>query len=209
VDCNQIEELLCASADGELDSELSEQVQKHVKECPRCAALLAEYLAMNEALAKMQLQAPDDLCDKVMAAGREQTAPVTKPARGVRLGRVASWIGVAVAAVLCVSVVSTVLVRHMIKNSDGMDSFPSPEQTMSTTAAENVDGIETDRWPVQEDDTSRAEADTEPPYTDDEETMDSAASPEETTPEDPTEETTTEEITTEEITTEDKGGGMV
>ncbi len=115
--CKKIEKLLSAYADGELNEQQKALVAQHVAHCPHCAALLDEYLALNAAIEDCAVQAPEGFTERVMQAiEREQAAPVKPQGRGVRLGKIAPFVGVGVAAVLCISVVSTSLVKYVIKN---------------------------------------------------------------------------------------------
>ncbi len=115
--CKQIEKLLSAYADGELNEQQKALVAQHVAHCPHCAALLDEYLALNAAIADCAVQAPEGFTERVMqAVEREQKAPVKPQGRGVRLGRIAPFVGIGVAAVLCISIVSSSLVRYVTKN---------------------------------------------------------------------------------------------
>ncbi len=115
--CENIEKLIAAYADGELEGVQKDFVKAHIESCPHCAELYREYLALNDALCASAERAPDDLCDKVMAAVREEKAAPAARSRGILLGRAATWMGVGVAAVLCVSVATTALVRHMAENA--------------------------------------------------------------------------------------------
>ncbi len=127
-DCSKIEQLLAAYADGELNEEQKALVEQHVATCPHCKALLGEYLALNEALASCTVQAPEGFADRVMdAVEKQKTAAPRSVGRGVRLGRIAPFMGVAAAAVICISVAGTALVRYVIENLDGSDLVQTPE----------------------------------------------------------------------------------
>lgn len=226
--CDQMEELIAAYADGELQGEQKQQLESHLAECPHCADLYREYLAMNEALAGCEKRAPEDLCDKVMQTIHEQNAAPVKQARGIRLGRAVGWIGVGVAAMLCISVATTALVRHMALNAGNgdVDSIPEdmttaggifmpeqattpeedvhPEGTSGAAATEEAlpdDETTAENATMEEneaDDTTREPADANPMET---------AAPEENEPETTRpeiEEPTAEQAT--ELPTEDAGG---
>lgn len=126
--CDQMEELIAAYADGELQGEQKQQLEAHLAECPHCAELYREYLAISKALAGCEKRAPEDLCDKVMQTIREQNTAPVKQTRGIRLGRAAGWIGVGVAAMLCISVASTALVRYIVLHPGNMDADSIPEE---------------------------------------------------------------------------------
>lgn len=115
--CEIIEKLIVAYADGELEGVQKDLVKAHIENCPHCAELYREYLALNDALCACAERAPDDLCDKVMAVIREEKAAPAAKSRGILLGRAAAWMGACVAAMLCISVATTALVRHMAGNA--------------------------------------------------------------------------------------------
>ena len=136
-DCKKIEQLLAAYADGELNEEQKALVKQHVATCPHCKALLGEYLALNEALASCTVQAPEGFADRVMdAVEKQKTAAPRSVGRGVRLGRIAPFMGVAAAAVICISVAGTALVRYVIDNLDGSDLVQTPNAPMEEVATE-------------------------------------------------------------------------
>ncbi len=135
-DCRDMEQLLAAYADGELNKAEAERVEQHMANCQHCAALLDDYLALNEALASCAVKAPEGFADRVMdAVEKEKTATPKVVGRGVRLGRIAPFVGVAAAAVICISVVSTSLVRFVIKNLDGFEAV-EPEDSVTDLAPE-------------------------------------------------------------------------
>lgn len=136
-DCKKIEQLLAAYADGELSEEQKALVEQHVATCPHCKALLGEYLALNEALASCTVQAPEGFADRVMdAVEKQKTAAPKSVGRGVRLGRIAPFMGVAAAAVICISVAGTALVKYVIENLDGSDLVQTPNAPMEEVATE-------------------------------------------------------------------------
>ncbi len=125
--CKQIEKLLSAYADGELNERQKALVEQHVANCPHCAALLDEYLALNAAIADCAFKAPEGFAERVLqAVEKEQQAPVIKQGRGVRFGKVAPWIGIGAAALLCVSIASSSLVKfvtqHLIDVGDAVET---------------------------------------------------------------------------------------
>lgn len=135
--CKRIEPLLSAYADGELRKTDAARVQKHVQGCPECAALLQEYLALNEAIAACDVQAPEGFADRVMhAVAKEQSTAPMPAARGVRLGRIAPFVGVAAAALLCISVISTALVQFVIGRLNDLDVVDPPTEGMTALAPE-------------------------------------------------------------------------
>ncbi|MBR5881702.1 MAG: zf-HC2 domain-containing protein [Clostridia bacterium] len=138
--CENIEKLIAAYADGELEGVQKDFVKAHIENCPHCAELYREYLALNEALGACAERAPDDLCDKVMAAIREEKAAPATKSRGIMLGRAATWMGVGVAAMLCISVATTALVRHMVNNAGQNVESELPGDQAPGTQASTEDG---------------------------------------------------------------------
>lgn len=115
--CEKIREMLEAYADGELTDAQKALVEQHVAHCPHCAALLDEYLALNATIADCAVQAPEGFAERVSQAIRnEPQAPVRPEKTGVRLGKIAPWIGIGAAALLCVSIASSSLVKFVTKN---------------------------------------------------------------------------------------------
>ena len=201
-DCRDFEQLLAANADGELNKAEAERVEQHVANCPHCAALLNDYLALNRALASCAVKAPEGFEDRVMDAVAKQKAAAPKVAgRGVRLGRIASFVGVAAAAVICIGVVSTSLVRFVIKNLDEFEAV-APEDYVTDLATEtdanHITGgeLETSESSTIQHETAYEEVVTEEiPPAEDEPTE---QEPEATTPEDTAREDAWEGIETEE-----------
>jgi len=68
--CDEAEILLSALIDGELDAGHMREVEAHVAECPRCAAALAAYRQMNQAIAAADLSytAPPALRRRIEAS---------------------------------------------------------------------------------------------------------------------------------------------
>lgn len=129
--CEKIREMLEAYADGELTEQQKAHVEQHVAHCPHCAALLDEYLALNAAIADCAVQAPEGFAERVSQAIRNQPqAPVRTKKNGVRLGKIAPWIGIGAAALLCVSIASSSLVRFVTKN------LADPDFSVDSSAGE-------------------------------------------------------------------------
>lgn len=130
-DCKQIEELLEAYADGELNETQKAYVEQHVANCPQCKAVLDEYLALNAVIADCTMQAPEGFTERVAAAIKQEKAAAAKPqGKGVRLGRIAPLIGIGVAAMLCLSVASSTLVKFVVEN------LADPDISVETSAGQ-------------------------------------------------------------------------
>jgi len=66
--CDRIEELLTAYADGELASDVRADIERHLKACPDCAALLSSLRSADSALAGFpEIEPPADLREKLYA----------------------------------------------------------------------------------------------------------------------------------------------
>lgn len=126
--CEKMQELLEAYADGALSHAQKAQVEAHVAHCPHCAALLDEHLALHAAIANCAEKAPEGFADRVMQTVANQPQLFEKrQERGVRFGRVASLIGIAAAAMICIGVAGTALVRHMTQNLGNMENVEQEE----------------------------------------------------------------------------------
>jgi anti-sigma factor RsiW len=77
--CDEANILLHALIDGELDAGHARDVEAHIATCPSCAAELAAYRQMREAMAKTDLRfkAPESLRQRIDAA---LPKPAAKPA---------------------------------------------------------------------------------------------------------------------------------
>ena len=188
-DCSKIEQLLAAYADRELSEEQKALVEQHVATCPHCKALLGEYLALNEALASCTVHAPEGFADRVMdAVEKQKTAAPKSVGRGVRLGRIAPFMGVAAAAVICISVAGTALVKYVIENLDGSDLVQTPNAPMEEVATElATEEVKTEAETVGEPETEYEQLESAAPEDTAEETVGDTdwenAEPEETQPE--------------------------
>ena len=186
--CEKIREMLEAYADGELTEQKKALVEQHVAHCPHCAALLDEYLALNAAIADCAVQAPEGFAERVSQAIRNQPqAPVRTKKTGVRLGKIAPWIGIGVAALLCVSIASSSLVRFVTKN------LADPDFSVDSSAGELQAPVPPAESAQEENPTM--ESPTLPETEQEGGSLDNAADPEEPTYEAPTYEEPTYEET--------------
>ena len=196
--CEKIRQMLEAYADGELTEQQKAHVEQHVAHCPHCAALLDEYLALNAAIADCAVQAPEGFAERVSQAIRNQpqTSVRTKKT-GVRLGKIAPWIGIGAAALLCVSIASSSLVRFVTKN------LADPDFSVDSSAGE-LQAPVPPAESAQEEESPTIETPTLPETEQEGGSLDNAADPEEPTYEVPTyEEPTYEAPTYEEPTYEE------
>jgi anti-sigma factor RsiW len=77
MNCDEANILLHALIDGELDAGHAREVEAHIATCPSCAAELAAYRQMREAMAKTDLRfkAPASLRQRIDAALPKPVAP--------------------------------------------------------------------------------------------------------------------------------------
>lgn len=140
--CKSIETLLEAYADGELNQTQKRKVEEHVAHCPHCAALLDEYLTLNAAIANCAVKAPEGFAESVMTAiVQEQGKAEKSRGKGVRLGKIAPYLGVGMAAMLCISVLSTALVRYVTRHFDNPD-FTVEQETQANGGALDAPSFE-------------------------------------------------------------------
>jgi anti-sigma factor RsiW len=107
--CAESEILLHALLDGELDAGHAREVEAHLEGCPRCAAQLAAYREMQQAMSAAQLRymAPMSLCrrvEKALPPAPARAANRRSVLKGFAMGTVLST---AIAASLVVAVIRT------------------------------------------------------------------------------------------------------
>ena len=98
--CDEATSLLDAWYDGELDPPRSAALERHLEECPRCAALREARSALSEVLVESatRYSAPASLRKKIEAEVRPPPAIVRPP-------RMMPWRGLAIAASMALFVV--------------------------------------------------------------------------------------------------------
>jgi anti-sigma factor RsiW len=108
--CDEAEILLNALVDGELDAGHAREVEAHVAECPRCAAALAAYRQMNQAIAAADLRytAPPALRQRIEASlPQPRVAPTRRSMlKGFAMGSAVS------------ALAATGLVAIVVRNDD-------------------------------------------------------------------------------------------
>lgn len=104
MDCQEAQKLLHAYVDGELDLVTSLEVERHLRECPACAAAQARLQAVRAALrgGAPVFTPPPDLEGRIRATVLKSTAPVPRrfPWR---------WLAVAAAVALAMAAGGTLL----------------------------------------------------------------------------------------------------
>jgi anti-sigma factor RsiW len=86
--CDEAEILIHALMDGELDAGNAREVEAHVAQCPRCAASLAAYREMSQAISSADLRytAPPSLRLRIEAALPKSKATAAPSRRAVLRG---------------------------------------------------------------------------------------------------------------------------
>ena len=104
--CDEATNLLDAWYDGELEAPLSAALERHLEECPGCAALSEARSALSEVLVKApRFSAPAALRKKIEAQIAKPTQIVrSRQPRQPRQPRMMPWRGLAVAASLALFV---------------------------------------------------------------------------------------------------------
>jgi anti-sigma factor RsiW len=141
--CDEAEILLHALIDGELDAGHARDVENHVASCPRCAAALADYRKMSEAVAGANLRytAPLGLRKRI-----EASLPQPKPAPSRRSVLRGFAMGSAVSALA-----ATGLVAIVLRNDDEqrIESEVVSAHLRSLQAGHLTDVISTDQHTVK------------------------------------------------------------
>ena len=112
--CDEAETLIHALIDDELDAGHAREVEAHVAQCPRCAASLAAYRQMSQAIASADLRysAPQSLRLRVEAAlPKAAAAAAPAPSRRAILRGFALGSGVS-------AIAATGLFAIMLRNDD-------------------------------------------------------------------------------------------
>ena len=146
--CEQVSELISEYIDGELDDATAAAVASHIDNCDDCRRLYDEISAVCRAVHNIgEVQVPDGLHERIMTTIRTQK-------RATRRRRTITYLGIGVAAMLCLSVMSSTLVQRMGTNADNLiiiseltdagsgpaDTALKPSESDKTTAEGLHDG---------------------------------------------------------------------
>ncbi|NOZ88217.1 MAG: hypothetical protein GXP49_18550 [Deltaproteobacteria bacterium] len=96
-DCNEIQDLLSAYHDNELDGEDKARVKQHLASCAECRARLKTYedmgRALNELFSEKAAKADfNGFSDRVLAAVNRKTGPLVIGSRAFKKSKGASWL---------------------------------------------------------------------------------------------------------------------
>jgi anti-sigma factor RsiW len=141
--CDEVEILLHALLDGELDAGHAREVEEHIAGCPRCAAQLAAYREMSKAFAAADLRytAPPALRRRI-----EESLPQAAPAPSRRAVIRGFALGSAVSALA-----ATGLVAIVLRNDDDarLNSEIVSAHLRSLQAGHLTDVLSTDQHTVK------------------------------------------------------------
>ena len=99
MDCTRYEELMSAALDGELSADERRELDRHLAECPACAALFDELREQCAALRELDCPFPDGLHDRILENLPEQdAAPVRRTFRWRRWAAMAACLVLVLAA---------------------------------------------------------------------------------------------------------------
>lgn len=119
-DCVRLGGLISEYIDGELDSETAERVRRHIDGCADCRKLYCDLVEVCRAAAESEYEPPRELHDRIMSAIEAERAGSKGKRSGLMRRRITAYAGIGVAAMLCVSIGATALVKNMINRADGM-----------------------------------------------------------------------------------------
>ena len=112
--CDQVSELISEYIDGELDTATTEAVASHIDNCDACRQLYEEISAVCRAVSEAgEVQIPDGLHERIMDSVNAQK-------RASRRRRSITYLGIGVAAMLCISVMSSTLIQRMGVNRNDL-----------------------------------------------------------------------------------------
>ncbi len=140
--CDEAEILLHALIDGELDASHTREIEDHIAGCPRCAAALADYREMSNAVgdAKLRYRAPETLRRRIEASLPQTRAPSRRSLlKGFAMGSAVS------------AIAATGLVAIVLRNDDAqrIDSEVVSAHLRSMQAGHLTDVLSTDQHTVK------------------------------------------------------------
>ena len=153
--CREMEPLLPAYADDELDLIHGLQVEQHVGECSRCAAALQQQRAVKQAVAQEApyYAAPPDLrklLERQAAAHfRANSSTSTSERSGASSWRTGRWLALAAASAVAMTVIWRVAPFPLRPNSDAIESQVVAGHVRSLLASHLMDVPSSDHHTVK------------------------------------------------------------
>ncbi len=134
--CKQVSRLISEYIDNELDEATAAAVASHIEHCDDCRRLYDEISAVCRAVSEAgEVQVPDGLHERIMNSVRTQK-------RAARRRRTITYLGIGVAAMLCISVMSSTLIQRMGINEDDLiilNEHKDPTYSGSADSTEKSD----------------------------------------------------------------------
>jgi len=148
MNCQQVEKLIHAHHDGELDIAATVQVDEHLAGCPRCAALLRSLSSLSAVLRDdaLRFQAPPDLRQRIRAAAAQATPAESEPAARQPWSRHSGW-AIAAAIVIAGLILALQIPRH--RADDRMIAEITSSHVRSLMANHLMDVASTDQHTVK------------------------------------------------------------
>ena len=163
MNCAEINGLLDALMDGELDEAQRQALEAHGRECPECAEAIRATMQMKALFAEMR-----DEADVPLAAQARWRGAVRDQARRKGRGRLARWIGSAAAAVVVLVGVGLALNMNGAPQKSAETAVQAVEERADAGAGEEAeealayDGLEAANGAVLEADGAMADAEAAP-----------------------------------------------
>ena len=121
MDCTRYEELMSAALDGELSTGERRELDRHLAECPACAALFSELGEQCAALRELDCPFPDGLHNQILENLPGQNAAPAK----VSVHKTLHWRWAAVAACLVLVMAAAVRALPMLSGQSCVSAPPT------------------------------------------------------------------------------------
>ncbi len=133
--CNEMLTELSAYIDGELDASDSHRVELHLEKCEKCRETHRALSLLSQDIGAASVPYPSDLHSHIMASLGEEMEKGRKKNRAASFGNAMKkhgmWIGVGVAAVICLVLVGSPVFRgDLAFGMDAAKSFEAEEDAM-------------------------------------------------------------------------------
>jgi anti-sigma factor RsiW len=145
--CADVEPLIGAYVDGELDLERSIEIEAHIADCPACTARLASLRSLSAELQRVPyFSAPTGLVASVRAgAAPSSTLRRSSP----RASRALPWLVAAASIAVAVASIGSLLTRRQMATFEGTGQVVVANHVRSLMAGHLTDVTSTDRHTVK------------------------------------------------------------